>query len=221
MTVTLKPELIRQAQAGDADATNSVLSQMNRVVSKLARKAGTKSSDVEDREQELLIAIWQKGLPSYDESKGTAFPTWAWWWARSRERVLRASAARRPKLYSLGSPEKTTSGAHGRSAGSSSVAALLRDQRDTLEQLDGEESVEVLRMAFGHLKDDEKLLLCLRFWEGQTLRQISRRAKAGELDFGRPLSHQGCLSLQRRALRHLERVIHFLNEHRTSRVRSS
>lgn len=221
MTATVTPELVRQAQNGDNDAINNIISRLDRVVNKLARKGGAKNSDLEDKAQELRIAIWQKAIPSWDPEGGAAFSTWAWWKGRSKERVLRVSAARKPKQYSLSSPEKATSSSHGRSAGSGSIAALLRDQRDVLERLDTEESVETLRMAFGHLKDDEKLILSLRFWEGQTLREISRRTKAGELDFGRRLSHQGCLSLQRRALDHLKRVIDFLNKHRTRKARAS
>lgn len=220
MTAVVSPNLVRQAQDGDADAINDILTRVDRVVCKLSRKGGAQPADAEDRAQEIRIALWQKAIPTWDESKGAAFPTWAWWAGNSKIRVLRTSAARKPKEYSFARPDSVSGkGAVQRTA--LSLGALFNAQKTALEKLDAEEATDTLRKAFNYLQADEKLLLTLRYWESKTLREISRGSKNGDIDLGRSLSHQGCLSLERRALKHLEKVIRFLTQHRADRSRRS
>jgi RNA polymerase sigma factor (sigma-70 family) len=228
MTAVVSPELVRRAQSRDEDAVNEVLTQVDRVVCRLARKGGAQHADAEDRAQEIRIALFQKAIPRWTEDGGASFPTYAWWWANSKVRVLRTSAARRPKEYSLGRPERAVSGASDNArraaprsgTGTTSIASLLRNQVSVVEKLGVEELADLLRKSFNFLKPDERTLLTLRFWEDKTLREISRGTKSGEIDLGRPLSHQGCLSLERRALKHLEKVIRFLTSHRAERART-
>lgn len=178
--------LLLKVGTGDREAFSRFYDRFSTPLYSLAVRMLRDQHEAEDALQEGMTQLWRKA-PTFDPGQSSAF-TWTVMIFRSRlvDRLRKRASVTRT-LDRATSESQTEMGIPGSDTGS--------------EAVERRENCDLVRLAVGHLKDDQAQLLEYAFFEGCTHQEVAERT-------GRPLGT--VKTLIRRAL--LELRTHLTKE---------